>query len=413
MRREERALELVERIYAAVIEPEGWITFLKALSEELGGAAILLSLRIPDVQPPTNPYFCVGLDDAYRPAFVKHAVEGLPWGSLDNDVFRGRFGLASEVVSRDSVPETGLYRDYMQPQGLAPEWPICHVISREEGHPLAGMVIFRREGGPPIGDEELGLLDLLVPHLARAYAIHCQLGDVRQERRALSEVVDRLPMGVILLDANGVVVQKNRSADRILALEDGLAICERRPHVDNAREERTLRTLIANAVKASTHSGTSPGDVMAVTRPSGRRAFPLMVGPLLAASPHNISHEAKAIVFVADPEGGPVTTTEVLETLYGLTRAEAALVRLIAKGRSLDEVAAERGVTIHTVRSQLKQVFSKTETSRQGELVHLALTGVASIQDDPKPAESHEPQARRRRAAKQDDKTHPSRAERA
>ncbi len=155
MRREERALELVERIYAAVIEPEGWITFLKALSEELGGAAILLSLRIPDVQPPTNPYFCVGLDDAYRPAFVKHAVEGLPWGSLDNDVFRGRFGLASEVVSRDSVPESGLYRDYMQPQGLAPEWPICHVISREEGHPLAGMVIFRREGGPPLGDEEL------------------------------------------------------------------------------------------------------------------------------------------------------------------------------------------------------------------------------------------------------------------
>ncbi len=413
MRREERALSLIERIYAAVIEPEGWSTFLEALRVELGGAAILLSLRIPDLQPPTDSYFRVGLDDAYRPAFVKHAVEGLHWGSLDNDVFRGRFGLASEVVSTDSVPESGLYRDYMQPQGLAPEWPICHVISREEGHPLAGMVIFRREGGPPIGDEELGLLDLLVPHLARAYAIYCQLGDVRQERRALSEVVDRLPMGVILLDANGVVVQKNRSADRILALEDGLAICERRPHVDNAREERTLRTLIANAVKASTHSGTSPGDVMAVTRPSGRRAFPLMVGPLIAASPHNISGEAKAIVFVADPEGSPVTTTEVLETLYGLTRAEAALVRLIAKGRSLDEVAAERGVTIHTVRSQLKQVFSKTETSRQGELVHLALTGVASIQDDPKPAESHEPRARRRRGAKQDGKTHPRRAERA
>ena len=413
MRQEKRALKLVERIYAAVIEPEGWTSFLEALSVELGGAAVLLSLRVPDVQPPADPYFRVGLDDAYRPAFVKHAVEGLPWGSLDNEMFRGRFGLASEVVSSDSVPGSALYQDYMQPQGLAPEWPICHVISRDKGHPLAGMVIFRREDGPPIGDEELGLLDLLVPHLARAYAIYCRIGDVRQERRALSEVVDRLPMGVILLDANGVVVQKNRSADRILALEDGLAICERRPHVDNAREERTLRTLIANAVKASTHSGTSPGDVMAVTRPSGRRAFPLMVGPLLAASPHNISGEAKAIVFVADPEGSPVTTTEVLETLYGLTRAEAALVRLIAKGRSLDEVAAERGVTIHTVRSQLKQVFSKTETSRQGELVHLALTGVASIQDDPKPADSHEPRAVRWRPAKQGGETHSSSAEEA
>jgi len=44
-------------------------------------------------------------------------------------------------------------------------------------------------------------------------------------------------------------------------------------------------------------------------------------------------------------------------------------------------VAAERGVTMNTVRSQLKQVFSKTDTSRQGELVHLVLTGVASIRN--------------------------------
>ena len=157
MRREERALGLVERIYAAVVEPDAWNDFLKALSEELGGAAILLSLRIPGAQPPADPYFRVGLDDAYRPAFVKHAVEGLPWGSLDNEVFRGRFGLASEMVSGNSVTETDLYRDYMQPQGLAPEWPICHLIAVQEGPPLAGVVIFRREGCPPIGDEELGL----------------------------------------------------------------------------------------------------------------------------------------------------------------------------------------------------------------------------------------------------------------
>ena len=409
MRREERALELVERIYAAVIEPEGWNTFLETLSEALGGVAILLSLRIPDV--PGDPLFRVGLDDAYRPVFLKHVIEGLPWGSLDNAVFRGRFGLASEVVPEDSVRQSGLYREYMEPQGLAAEWPACHVISVEEGQPLAGMVIFRREDSPPIGDAELGLLDLLVPHLARAYAIHCQLGDVRQERRALSEVVDRLPMGVILLDAEGVVVQKNRSAEKILALDDGLAIRGGRPHVGVAREERTLCTLIDNAVKASPRSGSSPGDVMAVTRPSGRRAFPLMIGPLLAASPHNVSGEAKAILFVADPEGGPVTTTEVLETLYGLTHAEAALVRLIARGHSLEEVAAERGVTIHTVRSQLKQVFSKTETSRQGELVHLALTGVASIQDEPEPGGGREPGAHQRRRTRGDGDPHPSSGE--
>ena len=110
-----------------------------------------------------------------------------------------------------------------------------------------------------------------------------------------------------------------------------------------------------------------------------------MVGPLLAAHPDSSIDDAKATLFIADPEGGHISTTEVLETLYQLTHAEAELVRLIAEGNSLEEVAAERGVTMNTVRSQLKQVFSKTDTSRQGELVHLVLTGVASIRNGDAP----------------------------
>ncbi len=55
--------------------------------------------------------------------------------------------------------------------------------------------------------------------------------------------------------------------------------------------------------------------------------------------------------------------------------------QLLSQGFSLDEAAQQRGVTINTARSQLKQVFSKTDTRRQGELMRLVLTGVASIRD--------------------------------
>ena len=36
-------------------------------------------------------------------------------------------------------------------------------------------------------------------------------------------------------------------------------------------------------------------------------------------------------------------------------------------------------MSIHTVRSQLKQIFRKTSTNRQAELVKLLLTGPAAI----------------------------------
>ena len=380
-RQGERAFELVELIYESVIEPNSWNTFLERLSEALGGAAIQLSLRLPDVLPSAGAYFRVGLDEAYHEIFLKYALEGLPWGSIDADIFRGRFGLASEVISNEEIANTPLYHEFMKPQGLAPSWPICNLIHTEEGRPLSGMTIYRREGGREIDADDLALLDSLVPHLVRAYTIRCQLAQVRQERKALNEVIDRLPMGVIFFDADKRAILMNRSVEEILALDDGFRLESNRPVLDNARENRALQACLSAAVKAQPRRGISAGEVMSVTRPSGRRPFPLMVGPLLVARPDSTIDDAKALLFIADPEGGHISTSEVLETLYQLTPAEAELVRLIAEGRSLEEVAAERGVTMNTVRSQLKQVFSKTDTSRQGELVHLVLTGVASIRN--------------------------------
>ena len=43
----------------------------------------------------------------------------------------------------------------MKPQGLAPDWPICCLIHTEEGHPLSGMTVYRREGGREIDAEDL------------------------------------------------------------------------------------------------------------------------------------------------------------------------------------------------------------------------------------------------------------------
>jgi DNA-binding CsgD family transcriptional regulator len=378
---EQRALPIIEKIYDAVVEPDVWNDFVALLSDELGGAAIQLSLRLPGRLPTPDNFFRIHLDDGYYPVFIKHAVEGLPWNEGNRGAFRGRFGLASEVVVGKEVEDSSLYLEYMQPQGLAPEWPICHLIALDHGLPLAGVVIYRREGGREIVPADLGMLDTLVPHLARAYALHCELRSDEHERRALTEVIDRFPTGVMLFDADGKVVLMNRSAELILAENDGFGMRDGHPCVADGRQNRRLQQLLRQAAATEVEPGDYSGQVISFDRPSGRRPFSAMVGPLVAAAPDMAIDEARALLFVADPESGRTGTCEVLEELYQLTHAEAELVRLISEGRSLEEVAAVRGVTINTVRSQLKQVFSKTDTNRQGELVHLVLSGVASLLD--------------------------------
>jgi DNA-binding CsgD family transcriptional regulator len=49
---------------------------------------------------------------------------------------------------------------------------------------------------------------------------------------------------------------------------------------------------------------------------------------------------------------------------------------LLCQGLSPDEAAERRGMTTNTAWSQLKQVFVKTSTSRQSELVRLVLAGL-------------------------------------
>jgi DNA-binding CsgD family transcriptional regulator len=226
------------------------------------------------------------------------------------------------------------------------------------------------------------LLDLLAPHLGHAYRIHCRLVDARHEQHALREVMDRLPSGVILLDKDSRALLTNRSADQILALADGIALDRGRPRLADAQQDRAFQELLEEAVRTRALRGKSYGKTMSVVRPSGRRSYASMVGPLLAPPPGTSLREAVAILFIADPDGSQISTTEVLEGLYDLTPAEAELLRLLAEGNSLEEVAERRGVTMNTARSQLKQVFAKTDTRRQGELVRLVLTGVASLGDD-------------------------------
>lgn len=82
---------------------------------------------------------------------------------------------------------------------------------------------------------------------------------------------------------------------------------------------------------------------------------------------------AVATVVISDPDREVVADPDLLRQALGLTRAEADLARLLARGLSLAEAAHTLGLRRHTVRSRLKDIFGKTGTHRPAELVRLLL----------------------------------------
>jgi DNA-binding CsgD family transcriptional regulator len=63
----------------------------------------------------------------------------------------------------------------------------------------------------------------------------------------------------------------------------------------------------------------------------------------------------------------------VLAQLFALTPAEEQLIGFLGQGLSLSEIAARRGSSIHTVRSQIKTIFRKTGQRTQAQLATLAV----------------------------------------
>jgi PAS domain-containing protein/DNA-binding CsgD family transcriptional regulator len=370
---------LIDLIYEAAVDPTRWKDFVRALSRSCGGAAAAISLRIPIAGAPIHAAR-VGLLDKYAPLFPRHLQLGLPWGSLLLPIYTRGFAFGSAVLANEEVSETDYYREYMEPQGLAAEGPLAHTFAQADGSPVAAVVLYRRIETRPVDRDDLERCNVLVPHLKRAYRIHCEMHGERERRRALAEVVDRFPMGVLLLDAQQHCVMVSRSAERIFERCDGLRLDRGRPVAELRHEHEELKRGLAATAEASATGIPGPTRSVSITRPSGARDFSLLITPLLGVSGDSPERDAVSAVFINDPEAGELRT-EVLQELYGFTTSEARVVAQLVITTSVEDAARACGIQTNTARGYLKIAYQKTGTHSQRDLLRLILTGVGPIRE--------------------------------
>src|SRR5690606_18672169 len=75
----------------------------------------------------------------------------------------------------------------------------------------------------------------------------------------------------------------------------------------------------------------------------------------------------------------PPGFTAYMQQAFGLSTAEADLLRHLTEGYSLRDIAELRARSLETVRVQVKSVLSKTGAHSQLELVRIALSTVEAL----------------------------------
>jgi DNA-binding CsgD family transcriptional regulator len=77
-------------------------------------------------------------------------------------------------------------------------------------------------------------------------------------------------------------------------------------------------------------------------------------------------------ILVATPLGSSQTLSgDLLNGLFDLSPAEIRAAQGLLAGKSIDDLAADLGLSRETIRSQVKAVLAKTGTSRQADLMAL------------------------------------------
>lgn len=218
------------------------------------------------------------------------------------------------------------------------------------------------------GENESRLVRRLILHLLHATRAHFEVSRLRLRMAIGISALDELDMGVIVADASGQVWFANRQAEAIFAAKDGLTCKD--GFVRQTAPSRARGGSLASFLAAAANEGRS-GDVLIKRSSTGKiylgRAFPL----------HHTQESAEpwqtplALLLVSDPETSYALPCQTLKDCFGLTDKEAELAQAIGEGRTPEEYASASGVTISTVRTQLRAIFAKTNTNRQVDLIRL------------------------------------------
>lgn len=370
----DKLLALIDDVYTTVDDPARWSGVVRRIAEQAGAPRGLLftpyhgmddgglwcghNLGTEELKPYIDYYHQT---DIWT---LRAIARGLPTNFPVN---------CDRLVAADELDRSEFYNDYLRHIDIRGALSVMFG-GETASYPRVHLSMYRPTGSEHFEPAAETLMGVLTPHVHRALDLGYRFAALRHRARDELEALDRLDFGVAALGQDGSIAFMNQRAERILAADDGLAI--RRDcivaghHGDNER----LWKLVRNTIGARSKGTRSPGGSLAVTRPSGRRSYAVTVAPGAGAPDMAGVPAAWSLVFIVDPDLHHELPLERIAGLYGLTASEAQLAAALAAGRSLSEYAQAAALSMNTVRWTLKQVFAKTETRRQAELVRLLLT---------------------------------------
>ena len=366
---------VVESIYDCALEPNKWHQTMAAIAELTGSKCCLFGV-MNLIHQKHELMFHVGVEDLYLRLYAKKYGAMNPHFVPLQLVPVGTVVTTPMLVQEQEFLESKFYLEFLKPQGLR-DGIGFNVLKTQDR--IGGFGGTRLESQGDYGATDIRLLSLLAPHVCRSVAISDVLNLKTVNSAALEATLDALAAGVYLTDGEARIVYMNHAAETQVISGSALRIVNKRlSPVDQAACAILASTINeATTDEASLFSGrvtlALPGDdnigLVATILPLNRGERRNLYGTL----------SATVAIFVQDPIVVPPLPGEAFARLYGLTGSELRVLLAMAPGLSVKEAAEILGIGHTTTKTHLQNIYAKTGTSKQTELMHLFMSSAPPV----------------------------------
>jgi predicted DNA-binding protein (UPF0251 family) len=199
---------------------------------------------------------------------------------------------------------------------------------------------------------------LFEPHITRALAMNQRMTKLETKNNTSNQILNRLPIGVLVVNQDLEILASNDRAS--IVLNHGQILSNHHGTIASPLLEKTKQLHQLVRAYASSHAPEKGASLFLEGNDGSNIAL------WITASDQQITEitgdSEVAIIYIASSLIQPEIDVQTIQDQFHLTIAEATLVKALTNGcHNLNDAAEKLGVSIHTVRTQIKHAFEKLE----------------------------------------------------
>lgn len=362
---ENRLIRAIDDCYEAIVEPEKWPDALQSLAGAAGADCAMFypkDVNQDALRVPSSRSYAELLEHYVQGGWYQnHYRAERGWPLMRSRRFVLEQHLSTEEERRTLRHYNELYLRWGYPGFIAIPFAI-------DGHSWC-LPMLRGQDRGFFTEEEGARLAVFAPHFRRMMLLTARFS--WQRAGGGLESLEKIDKAALVLDWQGRVRDLNAKARALLARAADALFLNGGGHLHAVQpdSENRLQALFALLQSRDRRDRRlKEAHPVRMERPGHR---PLLVEAVSLEGMVPFLSAARSLLLIIDLGERPVPVARQLRVLLQLTPAEAELCVELASGRTLAKAAERLRITAGTARQRLKDIFHKTGTHRQSELVAL------------------------------------------